>query len=160
MGRVRIRPANPDDAKGMADVLNPIIAAGGTTAIEVPVTNAEMAEVVATTISCHVAIDGSGGVLGTQWLDPSDEPGDLRGFISSFTRRCPRIPGIGRSLFAATTASAREAGLTALVAEIRADNVSGIGYYRAMGFYEYSVRQAVPLADGTPVDRLLWIYRL
>jgi L-amino acid N-acyltransferase YncA len=119
-----------------------------------------MGEVIATAICCHVAVDPSGAVAGMQWLDTSDEPGDPRGFISSFTRRAPRLPGAGRALFAATVPAARTAGLTSLVAKIRADNAPGLGYYRAMGFEEHDVARAVPLADGTPVDRVVWVYSL
>ncbi|MEO1494195.1 MAG: GNAT family N-acetyltransferase [Pseudomonadota bacterium] len=156
----RIRAAVPGDAAGMVDVLNPIVAAGGTTAIEDPVTVEEMADVIATSLCCHVALDAAGLVAGMQWLDPSDAPHDRCGYISSFTQREPRLAGTGRALFAATVPAARAAGLTVLVAKIRADNMPGLGYYRAMGFQDHNVDHAVPLADGTPVDRVVWIYPL
>ncbi|MEM9148767.1 MAG: GNAT family N-acetyltransferase, partial [Pseudomonadota bacterium] len=49
---------------------------------------------------------------------------------------------------------AKNAGLIALNATIRADNRVGLAYYSRMGFQDYAVRPAVPLADGSPVDRI------
>lgn len=39
-------------------------------------------------------------------------------------------------------------------ATIRADNAGGLAYYARMGFQDYAVARGVPLADGTPVDRI------
>ncbi len=139
----------------MAGVLNPIIAAGGTTAIESPVSPDDMAEVIETAICCHVAIDCDGAVAGMQWLDRSNQPGDPTGYISTFARLAPRLPGVGRLLFSATCRAARAAGLAQLNAKIRADNRPGLGYYGKMGFKDHEVLKGVPLSDGTPVDRVI-----
>ena len=37
---------------------------------------------------------------------------------------------------------------------IRDSNESGLAYYSKIGFIDYSVNKAVPLNDGTPVDRI------
>ena len=39
-------------------------------------------------------------------------------------------------------------------AEIRADNEGGLAFYGKMGFQDQDVDRAVPLGDGTPVDRI------
>ena len=67
MTEIQIRLANPDDAEGMAAVLNPIIAAGGTTAHETPVTSDDMVEIIASAICCHVALDDAGEIAGMAW---------------------------------------------------------------------------------------------
>ena len=43
---------------------------------------------------------------------------------------------------------------------IRADNPSGPGYYTTMGFEDHQVARAMPLQDGTPVDRISKRYQL
>jgi len=45
---------------------------------------------------------------------------------------------------------AGRAGIVAINATIRADNVSGIAYYEKIGFRIYDVRQGVPLQAGAP----------
>ena len=57
-------------------------------------------------------------------------------------------------MFAATRARARELGLAAINATIRADNSGGLAFYSKMGLKDYAVDRAEPLADGTPVDRI------
>lgn len=155
MTRIQVRPARPQDATGMVAVLNPIIAAGGSTAIQTPVTSGDMAKVIATALCCHVATGPDGEIAGMQWLEPDDDPAEAYGYSSTFARRAPRLPGVGRALFVATCRSARAAKLTHLIAVIRADNVSGLGYYAKMGFEDHDVKPGVPLKDGTPVDRIV-----
>jgi RimJ/RimL family protein N-acetyltransferase len=72
--------------------------------------------------------------------------------IGTFARQ-PRT-GTGSALFAATRTAARAAGIATLNATIRADNVGGLAFYRRLGFVPYHTTPAVPLRDGTPVDRL------
>ena len=74
--------------------------------------------------------------------------------IATFARVSPKIPGVGTSLFQKTLPYARSIYLEAINATIRADNVSGLSYYAKMGFIDYSVASAVPLNDGTPIDRI------
>jgi len=147
----------------MRDVLNPIVAAGGTTAFEDPLSLAEIAALTLEApglIAAHVALDPAGGVAGFQYLCRHPALPPEIGDIATFARRSPKVPGIGRALFPATRAAARAAGLTAIEATIRADNVGGLAYYSAMGFVDHRVTRGVPLKDGTPVDRIGKRYRL
>ena len=66
----------------------------------------------------------------------------------------------GTALFERTKAAARALGLVAIGATIRADNHSGLPFYEKMGFRTYDVARAVPLGDGTPVDRIRKRYDL
>ena len=61
---------------------------------------------------------------------------------------------------AATCNRARELGMEAINAEIRADNSGGLTFYGKQGFEDYRVEQARPLRDGTPMDRLFKSYVL
>ena len=155
--KLNVRPAVRADAAGLADLLNEIIAAGGTTAYETPFTPEAFADAHidgAGVITSILAEDDDGRPMGFQILLASDklEPG--WGDIGTFARRGSTTRGIGSALFAATRAAAVAAGLRAINATIRGDNTGGLAFYARMGFVDYAVARAVPLADGTPVDRI------
>ncbi len=157
---VTTRPAKPDDARQMTELLNEIIAIGGTTAHEVPLNDTEMLHHyirpdhhISTTVA---ELDGA--VVGFQmlvWPGPDEGPmPDGWAFIGSFVKVGITGQGIGRAMFTATCATARAAGCRHIDATIRADNASGLQFYSAMGFVDYDVFRARPLRDGRPVDRI------
>ena len=149
------------DVPAACRILNRIIGIGGTTAFEVEVSETEFAGMYVQghdlrhdLIACHVVQDPNGQVAGFQWIGHNpDLPADCAD-IATFTRRDPPLRGAGRALFATTCHFARAAGYKQINATIRADNVSGLGYYAKMGFVDHAVARAVPLRDGTPVDRI------
>mgnify|MGYP000274193176 CR=1 FL=1 len=152
-----IRPLDHSHAQAMADILNPIIRAGGSTAYKTEFTAQTLTGYVferATLICAHGAFDGQGALAGFQWLDAADDPAQPTTYIATFARMEPKLRGIGTALITVTKTAAREAGMADIIATIRADNVSGLAYYGKMGFVDHSVTRAVPLADGTPVDRI------
>jgi GNAT superfamily N-acetyltransferase len=154
---LKIRPAVRGDAPALADLLSEIIAAGGTTAYEMPFTPDAFADAHIDgpgVITSMLAEDGDGRPVGFQILLASDNLGPGWGDIGTFARRGVTTRGIGSALFAATKAAAIAAGLTTLNATIRADNTGGLTFYAKIGFVDYAVARAVPLADGTPVDRI------
>ncbi|MFN4098542.1 MAG: GNAT family N-acetyltransferase [Pararhodobacter sp.] len=154
--RLTIRPFQPGDEGPLTVILNDIIAAGGTTAFEQPFTPERLrAESLAgpTVLCCHVVLDGEEAV-GFQALYANPHLPQGWGDIASFTRRDPPVRGAGTALFEATRARAKALGIPVLNATIRADNIPGLAYYAKMGFEDYGVLTAVPLADGTPVDRI------
>lgn len=153
---MRIRKAVSSDAEELSVLLNEIIRAGGTTAIETPLSAAEFADWFidgAFPLVCHVAeLDGT--LLGFQSLSVFGDPPKGSADIATFARLNPKTKGVGTALFPATRAAAEKLGLAFINATIRADNVSGLAYYTAMGFEDYDRKVAVPLLDGTPVDRV------
>lgn len=160
---LNVRPAVRADAAALADLLNEIIAAGGTTAYETPFTPETFADAHIDgpgVITSVLAEDGDGCPMGFQILLASDKLGPGWGDIGTFARRGATTRGIGSALFAATKAAAIAAGLKTLNATIRADNTGGLTFYAKMGFVDYAVARAVPLADGTPVDRIARRYDL
>ncbi|MEX0367993.1 MAG: N-acetyltransferase family protein [Ruegeria sp.] len=161
--QIAVRPMMPEDVAAACRILNEIIEIGGTTAFEIPFTEALFAQSYLNgpdKICCHVALDGAGRVAGFQWLGTYDElPSDCAD-IATFARRNPVVRGVGRALFAVTAETARSMGFASINATIRADNVPGLGYYSRMGFQEHSVAHGVPLRDGTPVDRISKRYDL
>ncbi len=156
MPPLTVRPAVRADAADLAAILNAIIARGGTTALEDPYTPEDLAESYIDgpgAILCRV-VSAGGELLGFQALSQHAELPTGWADIATFTRRTARVPGAGTALFAATLAAARGLGLVAINATIRADNAGGLAFYRRMGFVPYGLSPAVPLRDGTPVDRL------
>ena len=146
----------------MADLLNEIIAIGGTTAFEDPVTPQDMVDCYIKgplLECCHVAVDDRGDVAGFQSIDFDEVPNGV-GYIATFARQTPVVRGVGTALFEATRQFAKKAGLTTINAKIRADNAPGLAYYSKMGFQDHSVVRGVPLKDGTPIDRIVKLYSL
>lgn len=159
-----VRPARSEDAAELADLLNAIIARGGTTALEEPYTPEGLDSAYLTgpdVICCFVAVHHETGRLdGFQTLGRSPAlPTDV-GDIGTFARVGGTQRGIGSALFTATRARARDLGLGALNATIRADNSGGLAFYSRMGFVDHGIAPAVPLKDGTPVDRISKRYKL
>ena len=150
----------------MAKMLNEIIDAGGTTAHQ---TRFDQDRMIAHyvrpphKIATFVALDAN-RLIGFQALERSDPDTnplpDGWGTIASFVRVDAAGKGVGRALFKATRLAAQQAGLTSIDATIRADNESGLGYYKAMGFVDYDRLIQVPLSNGTRVDRIRKRYDL
>jgi len=155
---IPVRPTEARDIPALTALLNRIIAIGGTTAYEEPFSETKLAAHLlddTRLICCHTALDPADGApAGYQVLKRHpDLPPDW-GDIATFARVEPKLPGVGTALFAATSAFARNNGLVAINATIRADNSGGLAYYGKMGFRNYAVEKNVPLGDGTPVDRI------
>ena len=164
MTAILVRPATDADAPALAELLNAIIARGGTTALEQSFTPDRLARKYLTgpnVISCFVAYDAeTGEALGFQTLTREAYVPDNWGDIGTFARVGGTQRGVGSALFAATRERALELGLAGLNAQIRADNHGGLAFYARMGFQDHHVDAAVPLTDGTPVDRITKRYPL
>lgn len=155
--QLRIRPVLDTDAPTLAAMLNEIIARGGTTALEQPFTPTALNEAMLTgpdVYCCFVAVNTDGGLVGFQALTRSDHVPDGVGDIGTFARVQHVQKGTGSLLFAATRQAAGERGLTAIDATIRADNAGGLAFYGRLGFVDHEIHRALPLNDGTPVDRI------
>lgn len=156
-----VRAATPADGAQMCALLNEIIEIGGTTAAE---------DVLSLAVFHAHYFEGEGLVS----LFVAEQDGDILGFqklnrlegskavadIATFARANNKVKGVGRALFEHTRRAAKDAGFSQINARIRADNVPGMGYYAAMGFDPFDVVKAVPLKDGTPVDRMIKRYDL
>lgn len=151
-----VRPSCAEDAVGLCAVLNPIIRAGGSTALETPLDPDTLLDWFIDgphVLASHVVASGE-RIFGFQALSDHARLPDGWADIATFTDRIDPVPGAGQALFPATCAIARARGLAVLNATIRADNAGGLRYYRALGFRLYDQSLAVPLADGRPIDRL------
>jgi L-amino acid N-acyltransferase YncA len=157
MSAFSVRPVTRDDAPALAALLNAVIRAGGTTALEDEFTPAALDAAYLTgpdVLCCHVAEGADGEIAAFQTMVRTPGlPADI-GDIATFARIDRKQSGAGTALFAVTATRARELGLSAINATIRADNVGGLAFYSRQGFADHGVTRAVPLKDGTPVDRV------
>lgn len=153
-----IRKGKTQDAAAMAAILNEIIAIGGTTAHQSPMSAAEVQRYFVDgeeAISCVVA-EAEGVPIGWQaigWW--RNEP-----HIGSFVKVGTQARGIGAQMFALTCGLARAAGLSVIHASIRADNASGLAYYAKMGFVDIGHDAEFALNDGTVVGRVERTFKL
>lgn len=157
---LKVRSATRKDAAGMAELINAIIAIGGTTAYEDPFDAASMDAAYISLpelVSCFVA-EADGELVGFQGLMRSFDPGDPLpdgwATIGTFARVGLTQRGVGGALFAQTLAAAREAGINVIDATIRADNTGGLAFYGRQGFVDYDRLVGVPLKTGARVDRI------
>lgn len=153
---IHVRRGTPLDMPGTVRLLNEIIAAGGTTAIARPLdaeTLGAWMQAEAPRSAWHVA-DREGEIAGFQWIGPSPALPPEACEIATFVRLGQTGIGIGSRLFDATKRAARRLGYGWIDAEIRADNDGGLTYYQSRGFRRHALREAVPLEDGTVVDKV------
>ncbi len=149
---IHVRPAVEGDIAAMAELINEIIAIGGTTAHKTPFTPKRMRDhyfAPACGISCFVATSGD-AIVGFQALERCDPEWDGAGrlpadwaTVASFVRAGLQGGGVGGKLFAATKAAARDAGITTIDATIRLENTGGRTFYGKMGFVDYRMDDQV-----------------
>lgn len=158
---IHVRKAGALHTGPMADLLNEIIAEGGTTAITDPVPKAYFDERMTTPKSSWiVAEDDSGELLGFQWVTPLESEPGLVAEIATFARIGRTGLGIGSKLFDATKAACIAEGYDWIRANIRADNTGGLAYYQSRGFEDYGRIEGYRMANGQVVDKVLKRYEL
>jgi L-amino acid N-acyltransferase YncA len=147
-----IRKATVADAPAMADLLNQIIAIGGTTAHQHPKSIEDIKQnyiVGPDCITCVVALLGE-VLIGWQaigWWQ-------AEAHIGTFVTPNGQARGVGVQMFAQTLTLARRAGLRDIHAAIRADNAPGLAYYARIGFVDDSLDPGFALTDGRVVGRV------
>lgn len=160
---LHVRPACDADARQMAELLNEIITAGGTTALTDAVSPEDLQEKMAELAeqsAWHVATDESGDLLGFQWVRPySDLPPEACD-IATFARKGKTGLGIGSALFEATRKAAEALGYEWINANIRSDNFGGLAYYQSRGFRDWGSIDGYRLSNGQIVDKTLKRYDL
>ncbi|UYV37289.1 GNAT family N-acetyltransferase [Rhodobacteraceae bacterium D3-12] len=160
---IHIRRAGPIDSSAMADLLNAIIARGGTTAITDPVTARDLQgwmQTNATRSAWHLAEDSGGTLLGFQFIGPHDNLPPEACDVATFVRVGQTGLGIGSRLFTATQSAARALGYAWINATIRADNSGGLAYYQSRGFENWTRDDNVALGNGLIVSKISKRYDL
>jgi L-amino acid N-acyltransferase YncA len=140
-GGLVIRLATPDDAAGVARILNDVISDGRHSLLDTPFSDEdERAYIRALSPRgfIHVAESPAGGIVAVQTVEPYasfttrafDHVATMGTWVVESQRRC----GLGRCLCAASFARAREHGFAKVFTDIRADNLESVAFHRAMGF--------------------------
>ncbi len=158
---ITVRRTTPLDAPPMAELLNEIVTAGGTTARTRPVTSRDMAQMMSSAPDrsvWHVALNEGGALRGFQYIEPSTDLPPEACDIATFVQIGRTGLGIGSALFSATARAAKALGYVWINANIRADNEGGLIYYQSRGFRDYARREGVALASGQRVDKILKRY--
>ena len=155
--KITVRASTADDAGLLSALLNDIIAVGGSTAMETPLSIEEFQNQFLQGddfLNCFSALNENNQPVGFQYLRTHSKLEKDWGDIATFAQLQPKVRGVGSALFAATMKWALTNNIIAINATIRADNVSGLAYYEKMGLRTYSVAKDIGLNDGTFVDRI------
>lgn len=137
-----VRDAVPGDAAAMSAILKEIVSiTGQDRACDPDYIRAFYIE-HPDQVSCLVACDEAGQVLGFQSLKRAIEGNPYGvtvgwGVIGSYAKPTSGRRGVGRVLFAGTAKRARQHGLVRIDATIGQTSAGAIAYYEAMGFRTY-----------------------
>lgn len=156
-----IRPARPEDAPALAEILNHWILHTAVTFNPVPKTKADILEMIASKAGAghgfFVAIDASGAVTGQASYGQFRGGQGYRTCMEHSISLAPGVKakGIGRSLMAAVEDHARKAGAHQMIAGVSGENAEGRAFHQRLG---YRVIATVPEAGfkfGRFIDLVL-----
>jgi GNAT superfamily N-acetyltransferase len=106
----------------------------------------------------HVAVDGANHIVGLQTLDRWSTLLDSMahvGQVGTFLLPAWRGRGVGRELWKATAALAREARYQKLVVQVRGTNAHAQSFYRRLGFAECGRLSRQIMIDDSQDDEIL-----
>jgi ribosomal protein S18 acetylase RimI-like enzyme len=158
---VTVRRAVPEDASGIVAVLSVVVDERVHSAID-RVWSIEQERRYLESLSAreviHVVVDGSGGIVGLQILDRWSPVLDSMahvGQVGTFLLPAWRRRGIGRELWEATMAFARDARYQKLVVQVRGTNAHAQSFYRRLGFVDCGRLSRQVMIDGGHDDEIL-----
>lgn len=156
-----IRRASAADAAGIAAVLEVIAAERVHSAIDRAWTVAEERRYLKSLSpreAIHVAVDDVQGIVGLQILDvwsPVLNSMAHVGQVGTFLLPEWRGRGLGRQLWRATVAFARDAGYRKFVIQVRGSNTAAQAFYRRLGFQDCGRLSRQVIIDGVEDDEVL-----
>jgi len=106
----------------------------------------------------HVVVDGASHIVGLQTLDQWSAVLDSMahvGQVGTFLLPAWRGRGVGRELWKATAAFARETGYQKPVVQVRGTNAPAQSFYRRLGFAECGRLSRQVMIDGSQDDEIL-----
>lgn len=159
---IRIRPVRVEDAEGVANVLNPLIQAGESTALDRVFTTDEERIFISgfpTRGVFNVAEKTEDGVIvGFQNVEPFATYTNSFahvGVIGTYVDPSGHRQGIGRLLFEATRLAAKDRGYEKLFAFVRADNAGALAFYKRIGFEVIGTAKRHAKIKGRYVDEAM-----
>jgi ribosomal protein S18 acetylase RimI-like enzyme len=156
-----IRRASPEDAAGIAAVIEVIAAERIHSAIDRAWSVEEerrYLQSLSPREAIYVAVDDVQGIVGLQVLDLwSPVLGSMAhvGQLGTFLLPDWRGRGVGRQLWRATLAFARDAGYRKLVIQVRGSNKPAQAFYRQLGFRECGRLARQVVIDGVEDDEVI-----
>ncbi len=153
MAQFEIRPAQPGDARAMAELFAAVAAERDGIATEPPVDIDERAAVFAHSAGGSIVAVAGGQLIGMLHVEVS-----RHGFgeLGMLVDRGWRGQGAGSALLAAAITRARSQGLHKLCLEVFAHNAAAIALYRRCGFREEGRRvQQYRRASGELWDSIM-----
>lgn len=159
---IRIRPVRVEDAEGIVNVLNPLVETGESTALDTVFT-AEEERIFIREFPIrglfHVAEQTDGGtIVGFQNVEPFATYTAAFahvGVIGTYVDHSEHRQGIGRLLFEATRWAAKEKGYEKLFGFVRADNVTGLAFYKRIGFEVIGIAKRHAKIKGRYIDEVM-----
>ena len=160
---VQVRKAVPPDAAGIVAVLETVASERIYSAIDQVWTvehETRYLESLGPREALHVALDAANGIVGFQSLDLWSALSSMAhvGQVGTFLLPAWRGAGLGRQLWRATEAFARDAGYLKLAIQVRATNTVGLAFYRKLGFLECGRLTRQVIIDGAEDDEVLMEY--
>ncbi len=159
---IRIRPVQVEDAKGIVNVLNPLIRAGESTALDRVFTVEEEEGFISAFPArgvFQVAERANDGVIaGFQNLEPFATYTDAFahvGIMGTYVDPSGHRQGIGRLLFEATRLAAKDKGYEKFFAFVRADNGGALAFYKRLGFEVIGVAKRHAKIKGRYIDEVM-----
>ncbi len=163
MTELIIRSGSAADLRQASDLLNTIVAAGGTTALTTELDREALGGWLLNDpdySAWQVAETEAGDILGFQWIGRVDVLPPEACEIGTYVKTGQTGLGVGSKLFEATKTAARGLGFSWIRAIIRADNSGGLAYYQSRGFEDYDIVRDVVLDNGMVVDKRCKRYNL
>lgn len=138
---VLVRRAGPDDAAGVAAVLNGAILGGSPTILDTPVSLEDeraYIEGLPARSFIHVAELPEAGIVGFQtvipWSDFATTAHDHVATMGTFVDAAHRRRGVGAALARSSFAAALALGYEKVFTDLRADNLASLSYHLSLGF--------------------------
>ncbi|MBV8215470.1 MAG: GNAT family N-acetyltransferase [Verrucomicrobia bacterium] len=159
---IRIRPVRIEDAEAIINLLNPLIEAGESTALDTVFTAEEerifISEFPVRGVFHAAEQTEDGTIVGFQNVEPFATYTDgfaHVGVIGTYVERSGHRQGIGRLLFEATRLAAKDKGYEKFFAFVRADNVGALAFYKRIGFEVIGVAKRHAKIKGRYIDEVM-----
>lgn len=138
---ISIRMATPDDAAGVAAVLNGAILDGSPTLLDTPFSVEDERAYIESLPArgfIHVAETPDAGIVGFQtvipWCDFVTTAHDHVASMGTYVDAGHRRKGVGEELARASFAAALALGYEKVFTDLRADNLASLAYHASLGF--------------------------
>jgi L-amino acid N-acyltransferase YncA len=159
--KIQVRGVTPQDAAGIVDILNPIIATGEHTVLTASLTPQEERDYILQFHPrgvFHVAERlEDGRLVGLQSLEPFGTYStafDHVAVMGTFVDLAHRRRGIASELSEVTFAAAKAKGFKKVFTYVRADNLASLGFHLKCGFHVVGMARQQALIQGRYVDEV------